>query len=170
MLREHHKTFKMSLPNILQRASNIKTPCAGFTLIELLIAVSIVGIISAIAVPVLQNLLPIYHLNSAAGALVSDLQYAKMKAVSQKRNIKVLFNIENNSYKMQYKDHGAWNDLAGESERSLSNSGVSLIAANNDPVFTAKGLVSPTATAQIRNSNGTREIKISLCGRIKVIR
>lgn len=154
----------------LTRASGIKAPSYGFTLIEVLIAIAIVGIISAVAVPVLQNLLPIYRLNSAAGALVSDLQYAKMKAVSQKRNIKVLFNIENNSYKMQYKDHSIWTDLTGASERNLSNAGICLAAASNNPVFSARGMVSPTATVQIRNSNGTREIKVSLCGRIKVVR
>ncbi len=170
MSEGHRKTFKMSLPNISQRASNIKTPSLGFTLIDLLIAISIVGIVSAIAVPLLDNILPIYRLNHATRALVSDLQYAKMKAVSQKRNIKVLFDIKNNSYKMQYKDQGIWTDLTGESARSLSNAGVYLAAASNNPVFSAQGLVCPTATAQIRNSRGAREIKISICGRIKVVR
>lgn len=160
----------MSLPNILRKASSVDNPGSGFTLIELLIAISIVGIISAIAVPVLNNLLPLYRLNSVALALVSDLQYAKIKAVSQNKKIRVLFNTDANSYKMQWSNNGSWTDLAGESERNLNNAGVYLSAANNNPVFTAQGLVSSAATARITNSKGTREIKISLCGRIKVVR
>lgn len=160
----------MFLSNTLQKFSNIETFRSGLTLIELLITISIVGIISAIAVPILKDLLPIYRLNQAARTLVLDFQYARTKAISQNKKIKVLFDIKNDSYKMQYNDHGIWKDLAGESERNLSNAGVCLIAANNNPVFSAQGLVTPTVTAQIKNSRGKRAIKVSICGRVKVVR
>lgn len=99
-----------------------------------------------------------------------DFQYARTKAISQNKNIRVLFDIKNDSYKMQYNDYGIWKDLAGESERNLSNAGVYLIAPNTNPVFSAQGFVSPTFTARIKNSSGKRAIKVSLCGRVKVVR
>ena len=164
------KTLTMSLSNILQQVLKIETFRPGVTLIELLITISIVGVISAIAVPILKNLLPIYRLNQAAHTLVLDFQHARIKAISQNKNIRVLFDIKNDSYKMQYKDHGLWKDLVGESERNLSNVGVRLIAPNTNPVFSAQGFVSPTFTARIKNSRGKRAIRVSLCGRVKMVR
>ena len=99
-----------------------------------------------------------------------DFQHARIKAISQNKNIRVLFDIKNDSYKMQYKDHGLWKDLVGESERNLSNVGVRLIAPNTNPVFSAQGFVSPTFTARIKNSRGKRAIRVSLCGRVKMVR
>lgn len=159
----------MSL-NILQKLSNVEISRSGVTLIELLITISIVGVISAIAVPILKDLLPIYRLNHAAQTLVLDLQYARTTAIAQNKKIKVVFDVKNDSYKMQYNDQGVWKDLAGESERHLRNAGVCLIAANNNPVFSAQGLVTPTVTARIKNSRGKREIKVSISGRVKMIR
>jgi hypothetical protein len=102
--------------------------------------------------------------------LVLDFQYARIKAISQNKNIRVLFDIKNDSYKMQYKDHGVWKDLARESARNLSNAGVCLIAPNTIPVFSAQGSVTPGFTTRLKNSRGKRAIRVSSCGRVKVIR
>jgi prepilin-type N-terminal cleavage/methylation domain-containing protein len=160
----------MSLSNNLAKVSYIETFCHGLTLVELLITISVVGVISAIAVPILKDILPIYRLNQVTHTLVLDLQYARTKAISQNKNIRVLFDIKNDSYQMQYKDHGVWKELSGESARNLSSAGVSLIAPDIIPVFSAQGSVTPTFTARIKNSRGKRVIKVSSCGRVRVIR
>ena len=160
----------MFLSNIFKKCSRTETFRSGLTLIELLITISIVGIISAIAVPILRDFLPIYRLNQAARILVVDFQYARTRAISHNKKIRVLFDIENNSYKMQCHDHNEWKDLAGEPERNLGNAGVCLTAANKNPVFSPQGLVGGMVTAQIKNSRGTRAITVSMSGRVKVLR
>ena len=163
----------MFLSNILQKFSSTETFRHGLTLVELLITISIVGVISAIAVPILKDFLPIYRLNQAARTLVLDFQYARTRAISQNKKIRVLFDIKNNAYRMQchdHHDHDEWKDLAGAPERDLSNAGVRLIAPNTNPVFSAQGFVSGMVTAQIKNSRGTRAITVSMSGRVKVLR
>jgi len=65
---------------------------AGFTLVELMIAIGIVAILTAIAVPDIINWLPNYRLKAAARDLYSAATKAKGAAVKRNLNCALTFN------------------------------------------------------------------------------
>lgn len=56
-------------------------------IIEILIIIAIIGIMTAIAIPLWRNFTPTAKLNSARSQLISALQQAKQKAITQNRNV-----------------------------------------------------------------------------------
>lgn len=67
---------------------------AGFTLIELMIAVSVLAVLMAIAVPSFQDLTRNMALAGAANEVVGGLQFARSEAV--RRNQRVAFEAKTN--------------------------------------------------------------------------
>ena len=82
----------------------IKNP-RGFTLVELLIALMIMGIIAAIAVPRFSGLMKIYKLTNAAMVVWLDLHRAKMMAIKQGKSMRVDFTAT--SYNIVHVDTAA---------------------------------------------------------------
>jgi prepilin-type N-terminal cleavage/methylation domain-containing protein len=73
-------------------------PVAGFSLFELLIALGLVAILAAIAVPGFKAALPQYRLKAAARDLYSSMQKARMGAVMEHREWAIVFDTANGRY------------------------------------------------------------------------
>lgn len=70
----------------------------GFSLLELLTTLAIIGVAAAIAIPNVMNWAPKIRVNATARDLVSEMQAARMKAVSERNNYVITFDAANNQY------------------------------------------------------------------------
>ncbi len=79
---------------------------AGYTLIEVLVTVTIMGLAAAIIVP---NMLQAGTLGVQAGAriIIADLLFAQNEAMAQQSTRRVVFDTDNNSYRVEKYDSGA---------------------------------------------------------------
>jgi len=90
LLRRYGRLRVQSLKGIDWQTMQIKN-ALGFTLIEILIALMIMSIMAAIAVPRYNALIKNYKLMNAARVVWLDLYRAKMMAIKQGRAIRVDF-------------------------------------------------------------------------------
>jgi len=74
---------------------------AGFSLTELLVVLCGMAIISGIGVPVVGTMLDHYGVVLAAQEITSQMQFARMKAVSSNESLRVHFLAGTNSYQIE---------------------------------------------------------------------
>lgn len=148
----------------------------GFTLIELVVAIGILAVLSVMATPYLQDWLVGYRLKGAARAVYSDLQWTKMRAISQKLQYKVAF-INSTQYRIERGEAPSNSNWPGTIEgivRDLSNRDSPYyypnvtLNSNNDPIFQPRGTASPWATITLRSGDRIRKITVIGTGRISI--
>lgn len=146
----------------------------GFTLIELIVATAILGILAELLATVIINQMPRYRLNSATRQVTWDLMSARMKAVSDFNNLKVIFPNDH--------EYSVWVDTNGD---DIVNNGETVILTSDvqtkypdvsiaDPrplpfVFTVRGTSSLAQQVTLTNTSENRRIRVSVAGKISVV-
>jgi type II secretion system protein H len=70
----------------------------GFTLIELVITAVVVGLIAALAVPSFYRSMQKLKLNAATREIVSDLRWARSKAIATRKQVGINLDFANKQY------------------------------------------------------------------------
>jgi len=129
---------------------------AGFTLIEVLVTIGVAAILMAIAIPQFNATLPGIRLASAARQVVTDLQLARMTAVSQRTSQVVAFNTATATY------------VFGNNTRNLNQlyPGTTITNVTDpNPTFNAVGAATPT-TITLTNNGVNLVVQVNTAGRI----
>ena len=143
----------------------------GFTLTELIIGVAIIGVLTAVAAPNVFSQMPRYRLNGAARQVMGELIAARMKAISQNTTVKVFFQ-DTHRYticSVPSKDSALTDCIGPVKARDVQTDYRNVtLTANNNPVFLSRGTATNMATMTLANASGSKNITISIAGRIKI--
>ncbi len=138
----------------------------GFTTTELLLIVVIIGLLAALATPIFVPWLSSVKVHSAARDIVSDLQLARMKAISQNTNFRITFNPTNKTYQIEKEVSGVWQNVGAA--KALP-AGITLSITGNPAVFQSTGTATNSTTIILQNSQGkTKQVTVSVAGAIKM--
>ena len=149
---------------------------SGFTLIELMVAITIVSIIVAIAVPSWNRWIPSYRLKRATRDVFSSFQQAKLEAVRRNVNVILIFDLGNQKYDMYVDDDGNFDNNEPMLGTLQMPGKVTLVSANfsggtQQAGFDSRGLpaASRWGTVTLNNTKGiSRNIILSPAGNIRI--
>lgn len=123
---------------------------------ELLVGVVVASVLMAVAVPDFLSWLPTLRLSSAARQVATDLQVARMRAISQNTSYTVTFSGSTYSYSGDSRDVSALYP------------GITIQSASANPVFSSRGTASTTATITLTNGSAQKQVIINAVGRVNV--
>jgi prepilin-type N-terminal cleavage/methylation domain-containing protein len=131
----------------------------GFSLIELIVALALMGITVAIALPSWNRLLPSYQLDSSVRQVQSELHAIKMRAAA-----------ENIGFQLIYSDGAADYSIKRDSAVLVTKPlPAGIVVTNAGTIsFSPRGTASANRI-RLRSSNGTcKQVVVSPTGRVRV--
>lgn len=131
----------------------------GYSLIELVVAVALAGILSAIALPSWNKLLPSYHLDASVRQFQSELHSIKMRAAAENVGFQLVYSNGAADYTIQ-------RDSAVLVTKPLP---AGVVVANAGTIsFSPRGTASANRI-RLRSSDGTcKQVVVSPTGRVRI--
>jgi len=157
---------------IVQRAK-------GFSLVELLIVLVILAIASALAAPNVTRWLESYRLQGTARQLMTDLQFARMGAISGKVECRVSFDAANNKYTIAKGNLSSgstsWTQVGIDRKISDASNpyyakGVTLSEnfQNHYVILTPSGEASQAGTVTFTTQHYSKAVTVTPSGRLQI--
>ena len=145
----------------------------GFTLVEVMVVIAIMGILAAIATPLIIATLPGYHLRAEARELMINLKKARLEAVKRHHDIVLAFTpgvgTQGGSYQI-FEERSTPNDhifqagtdtplITHQVNEDVLLSNITL--TNNSTWYDSRGMVQlpKTGNLEIRTSNDSRRFR-----------
>ena len=142
---------------------------SGFTVLELIVAVGIAMVVMGIAVPSFMTWLPTLRLSSGARQVATDLQVARMKAISQNRKFRLNFDTTT-TYYLQSDLNNDGTIASGENDSGPFSlpEGISTTVGTT-PEFQPRGTASGAGTITLQNVNSeTKNVQVAVVGRVTI--
>lgn len=139
----------------------------GFTLVEILAALTILGILLAIAAPRFSGMLDSNRVEQAIGGLTADISLARVRAIRE--NQETVVKIDASRYIVYVANGGgAASDTLKKVRLSDNYQGVTLTAATIR--FNSRGMLKDAQSATIVATHGTNTRRLSITGLGRVYR
>jgi len=149
----------------------------GFTFLETIVVLSIIGILSVLAVPGISAFTDRLRIETAARTISTDLREVKMKSVLDRYDYTVLFDPGNNLYELRERQanlpHGVRFGFSpgvlgppGNPASTPDKDGITF--TSNKAAFYSGGSNSMGTIYITNNYNVTMAISITVTGRIKI--
>jgi Tfp pilus assembly protein FimT len=149
----------------------IKRGEGGITLIELVVVMAIVAIMGVCLAPAIGEWLDNFRIRQAARDIASNLQFAKMRAISRRLEYRVNFDVANNQYRLWVNDGGWVPDPEGVvlcTPRGVDITSAGFSGGVSRAEFNPDGTAS-NGTITIDNQQGkTYKVVVYRTGRIKI--
>lgn len=131
----------------------------GFSMIELIVVMALMGIVTAIALPNWNSLLPNYALNNSTRQVQSELHNIKMRAAAENIGFQFLYAQGTSSYTIQ-------RDSKTLVTKPLAEG--TTITKEGTIMFSPRGTASGNRV-RLRNANGVcRQVVVSSTGRVRI--
>ena len=152
---------------------------SGFTVMELVVVIALAMLVTGIAVPSLMAWLPTLRLSNAARQVATDLQVARMKAISQNTKFRINF-VSTTTYRFERdtNNNGTY-EIPSEIESGPFSlpEGIDVTTIGATWEFQPRGTAASNAGAgstissiTFQNSgNETKTVEIALVGRVKIL-
>lgn len=140
----------------------------GYTIIELVIAFTIFGILLSLAYVQMGPALTHARVRGAATVIATDLQYAQMLAVRQRRPVAVIVDNALKSYIIRLRDTSlTFRDrFFGQDTEFLLDS---LSASPTSVVLFPNGVAAATTTFTVSLGSYTRHVRLTRAGQVRVV-
>jgi len=136
----------------------------GFTIMEMIVAIAVAATVMGIAVPTFFSWLPTLRLSSAARQVATDLQVARMKAISQNTKFRLNF-VTTTTYTVEKDNSGTLTTEGGP--YSLPD-GVS-VPVGTTSWFQPRGTADSQAAVALSNGSTQKVVCIKPVGRVNIV-
>ncbi len=146
--------------------STFQTLDAGWGMMEIIVGILLAAIVGFISLHLINLGLAMYKLNSGAKGVAEKLETAKQMAVTQNKEISVLFDANANKFGIDRNTNGKLESAEAEDMPD----GVS-ISQDGQVVFSRAGRLlkdSKEPSIVIRNTRDSRRVSVSSMGAIEI--